>query len=219
MTETGHSTSPGQHSQTVTPQGVPDINTDIKSDVDSDVDTDLDSGPHNSDDVLLTVENLDVHFGGANSGVHAVRDVSYTVRSGETLGIVGESGSGKSVTSMAVMGLLPKTAHISGSVKFRGKELLGTNDKSMSHIRGKRIAMIFQDPMTSLDPVYKIGHQITETLKVHNPKMSRQQLRARTVELLNIVGIPNADERVDDFPHQFSGGMRQRVVIAIAMAN
>ncbi|MEO8888636.1 MAG: ABC transporter ATP-binding protein, partial [Jatrophihabitantaceae bacterium] len=117
------------------------------------------------------------------------------------------------------MGLLPKTAHITGSVLFRGKELLGTNDKAMSAIRGKRIAMIFQDPMTSLDPVYKIGHQIAETLKVHNSDMSRAQVRSRTVELLNIVGIPNAADRVEDFPHQFSGGMRQRVVIAIAMAN
>jgi oligopeptide/dipeptide ABC transporter ATP-binding protein len=198
MTEPGHGTSPGQSTQ-----GVLEINSEQPA----------------TDDVLLTVENLDVHFGGAKSGVHAVRSVSYQVRRGETLGIVGESGSGKSVTSMAVMGLLPKTAHISGSVKFRGKELLGSNDKAMSAIRGKRIAMIFQDPMTSLDPVYKIGHQIAETLKVHNSDMSRAQLRERTVELLDIVGIPNASERVDDFPHQFSGGMRQRVVIAIAMAN
>ncbi len=171
-----------------------------------------------SDDVLLAVDDLTVTFGGAH-GVHAVRGVSYEVRRHETLGIVGESGSGKSVTSLAVMGLLPKTAHITGSVKFRGQELLGAKDKAMSAIRGKRVAMIFQDPMTSLDPVYKIGAQIIETLKVHNPKMSRAQLRERSVELLEIVGIPNAGERVDDYPHQFSGGMRQRVVIAIAMAN
>jgi oligopeptide/dipeptide ABC transporter ATP-binding protein len=172
-----------------------------------------------SDDVLLTVTDLDVVFGGAKTGVHAVRGVSYRVRRGETLGIVGESGSGKSVTSLAVMGLLPKTARVNGSVKFLDKELLRTNDKSMSAVRGKRIAMIFQDPMTSLDPVYKIGVQIAETLRVHNPDMSRAQVRERSIELLRIVGIPNAADRVDDFPHQFSGGMRQRVVIAIAMAN
>jgi len=170
------------------------------------------------DDILLSVDDLTVTFGG-EKGVHAVRGVSYVVRRHETLGIVGESGSGKSVTSLAVMGLLPKTARISGSVKFRGKELIGARDKGMSAIRGKRIAMIFQDPMTSLDPVYKVGAQITETLKVHNPHMSRSQMRARAIELLEIVGIPNARERVDDYPHQFSGGMRQRVVIAIAMAN
>jgi peptide/nickel transport system ATP-binding protein len=171
-----------------------------------------------SDDVLLSVDDLHVYFGGLK-GVHAVRGVSYRVRRGETLGIVGESGSGKSVTSLAVMGLLPQSARVQGSVRFRGTELLHSRDKAMSSIRGRRIAMIFQDPMTSLDPVFKIGAQIAETLKVHNPRMSRAALRARAVELLQIVGIPNAAERVDDFPHQFSGGMRQRVVIAIAMAN
>ena len=170
------------------------------------------------DDVLLTVDDLHVTFGGSK-GIHAVRGVSYRVRRGETLGIVGESGSGKSVTSLAVMGLLPPSARITGSVKFRGQELLGAKDKAMSQIRGKRIAMIFQDPMTSLDPVYKIGAQIAETLKTHNPDMSRADVRKRCIRLLEIVGIPNASERVDDFPHQFSGGMRQRVVIAIAMAN
>jgi peptide/nickel transport system ATP-binding protein len=187
---------------------------------DEDVTIDIDTtiAAPGGDDVLLTVDDLSVTFGG-EKGVHAVRGVSYEVRRHETLGIVGESGSGKSVTSMAVMGLLPKTAHITGSVKFRGRELLGAKDKTMSTVRGKRIAMIFQDPMTSLDPVYKIGAQIIETLKVHNEGMSRAQLRARAVELLDIVGIPNAAERVDDYPHQFSGGMRQRVVIAIAMAN
>jgi peptide/nickel transport system ATP-binding protein len=178
----------------------------------------IDADAPAQDDVLLTVDDLHVKFGG-EKGVHAVRGVSYRVRRGETLGIVGESGSGKSVTSLAVMGLLPKSARIHGSVKFRGRELLGSRDKAMSAVRGKRIAMIFQDPMTSLDPVYKIGAQIGETLKTHNPGMSRSDVRKRCVELLQIVGIPNAAERVDDFPHQFSGGMRQRVVIAIAMAN
>jgi oligopeptide/dipeptide ABC transporter ATP-binding protein len=165
---------------------------------------------------LLAVENLSVSFG---SRIRAVRGVNYALHRGQTLGIVGESGSGKSVTSLAIMGLLPKNARVRGSVKFKGRELLGARDKAMSRVRGKGIAMIFQDPMTSLDPVYKIGRQITETLKVHNRRLSRRAARARAVELLEIVGIPNARDRVDNFPHEFSGGMRQRVVIAIAMAN
>ena len=166
-------------------------------------------------DLVLEVSDLHVSFG----SVHAVRGVSYRLRRGETLGIVGESGSGKSVTSLAVMGLLPKNARTRGQARFRGVELLEGSDKELSEIRGKRIAMIFQDPMTSLDPVYKVGAQISETLKVHRPEMSRSQRRARAIELLNIVGIPNAAERIDSYPHEFSGGMRQRVVIAIAMAN
>ncbi|TAM86423.1 MAG: ABC transporter ATP-binding protein [Jatrophihabitans sp.] len=163
----------------------------------------------------MDVADLHVRFG----SVHAVRGVSYQLRRGETLGIVGESGSGKSVTSLAVMGLLPKTAMVTGQARFRGVELLEGSDKDMSAVRGKRIAMIFQDPMTSLDPVYKVGAQITETLKVHSPQLSHAQRRARALELLNIVGIPNAEQRIDNYPHEFSGGMRQRVVIAIAMAN
>jgi peptide/nickel transport system ATP-binding protein len=177
---------------------------------------DLPDATDSTDDVLLRVRDLSVTFKGA---VRAVRSVNYEVRRGETLGIVGESGSGKSVTSMAVMGLLDKTAKITGSVKFRGTELLGTKDKDMSAVRGKRIAMIFQDPMTSLDPVYKVGHQIVETLRVHDDQLSKKAARERAIELLQIVGIPNADSRVDNYPHEFSGGMRQRVVIAIAMAN
>jgi peptide/nickel transport system ATP-binding protein len=189
-------------------QGDFDISTPVIGDV-----------PVTEDEVLLSVENLDVVFGGGKGAVHAVRGVSYQVRRGETLGIVGESGSGKSVTSLAVMGLLPKTARVAGSVRFRDTSLLGTDDKAMSAIRGKRIAMIFQDPMTSLDPVYKIGAQIIETMRAHDKDISRKAARARAVELLKIVGIPNAADRVDNYPHEFSGGMRQRVVIAIAMAN
>ena len=175
--------------------------------------------PASRSDVLLTVSNLDVRFGRGPGAVHAVRGVSYGVRGGETLGIVGESGSGKSVSSMAVMGLLPKTANITGSIKFRDRELIGAKDRAMSEIRGKNIAMIFQDPMTSLDPVYNINAQISETLRRHDKNLSRKAAKARSVELLKIVGIPNAESRVDSFPHEFSGGMRQRVVIAIAMAN
>ncbi|MDT4937470.1 MAG: glutathione transport system ATP-binding protein, partial [Pseudonocardiales bacterium] len=120
--------------------------------------------PNVAGEVLLTVDNLNVTFRGAGGGVHAVRGVSYDVRRGETLGIVGESGSGKSVTSMAVMGLLDKSARVSGSVKFKGDELLGLKDKVMSDVRGKKIAMIFQDPMTSLNPVHRIGAQIAEAI-------------------------------------------------------
>ncbi len=151
--------------------------------------------------------------------VHAVRGVSFSLRPGEVLGIVGESGSGKSVTSMAVMGLLPDSAQITGSVKFRGRELLGLNDRQMSTVRGKQVAMVFQDPMTSLDPVYKIGVQIAETVRQHDKSLSRAAARSRAIDLLKLVGIPNAAARIDSYPHEFSGGMRQRVVIAIAMAN
>jgi len=170
-------------------------------------------------DTLLEVTDLNVRFPTEDGIVHAVRGVTYTLRSGEVLAVVGESGSGKSVTSLAIMGLLPASADISGSVRYRGTELLGMRDKSFSKIRGKGVAMIFQDPMTSLDPVYKIGFQISETLRAHDDSMSKKDARDRGVELLRLVGIPNADERIDQYPHEFSGGMRQRVVIAIAMAN
>jgi oligopeptide/dipeptide ABC transporter ATP-binding protein len=135
------------------------------------------------------------------------------------LGIVGESGSGKSVTSMAIMGLLPGSARITGSIRFRGQELLGMRDAEMSAIRGKSIAMVFQDPMTSLDPVYRIGSQIAETVRQHDKSVSSKAAWSRAIDLLELVGIPNARERADSYPHEFSGGMRQRVVIAIAMAN
>ncbi|WP_138735609.1 ABC transporter ATP-binding protein [Modestobacter excelsi] len=168
---------------------------------------------------LLQVTDLNVRFPTEDGQVHAVRGVDYTLRSGEVLGIVGESGSGKSVTSLAVMGLLPSNARVTGSVRYRGQELLGQNDRSMSRIRGKGVSMIFQDPMTSLDPVYKVGAQIEETLRIHDKSLSSRAAETRAVELLELVGIPNAGDRVDSYPHEFSGGMRQRVVIAIAMAN
>jgi peptide/nickel transport system ATP-binding protein len=172
-----------------------------------------------STDSVLEVEDLNVRFPTEDGVVHAVRGVSFSMRPGEVLGIVGESGSGKSVTSLAVMGLLPGSANITGSVRFRGRELLGLKDAEMSTVRGKSVAMIFQDPMTSLDPVYKIGNQIAETVRQHDESISRAAARARAVDLLKLVGIPNAAERVDAYPHEFSGGMRQRVVIAIAIAN
>src|SRR3954467_11826776 len=168
---------------------------------------------------LLEVDNLEVGFSTQDGLVHAVRGVSYTLRSGEVLGIVGESGSGKSVTSLAVMGLLPGSAQITGSVRYRGQELLGQADPAMSRVRGKGVSMIFQDPMTSLDPVYRVGYQIEETLRVHDKRLSSKAAEARATELLELVGIPNAAARTRSYPHEFSGGMRQRVVIAIAMAN
>ncbi len=170
-------------------------------------------------DALLEVTDLNVRFPTEDGIVHAVRGVNYVLRSGEVLAVVGESGSGKSVTSLAIMGLLPASADITGSVRYRGTELLGMKDKNFSKIRGKGVSMIFQDPMTSLDPVYKIGFQISETLRVHDESMSKKDARDRGIELLKLVGIPNATERIDQYPHEFSGGMRQRVVIAIAMAN
>jgi len=168
---------------------------------------------------VLEVDNLQVRFPTDDGVVHAVRGVSYSLRPGEVLGIVGESGSGKSVTSLAVMGLLPRTARITGSVRFRGRELVGLNDREMSAVRGHGISMVFQDPMTSLNPVYKIGVQLAEALQAHQKGLSDRDAQKRSVELLDMVGIPNAAARVGQYPHEFSGGMRQRVVIAIAMAN
>jgi oligopeptide/dipeptide ABC transporter ATP-binding protein len=167
---------------------------------------------------ILDVEDLTVDFPTDDGAVHAVRGVTFHLAPGEVLGIVGESGSGKSVTSLAIMGLLPKSARVNGSVKFRGRELLGLKDKAMSPIRGKEVAMIFQDPMTSLNPVYTVGAQLAEAIRTHN-KVSRAAALSRAVELLALVGIPNAKERAKSYPHEFSGGMRQRAVIAIAMAN
>ncbi len=168
---------------------------------------------------LLEVDNLSVTFPSEGGLVKAVRGVSYTVQPGESLGIVGESGSGKSVSSMAVMGLLPRTARVSGDIRFQGESLLAKNDKQLSAIRGREIAMVFQDPLSALTPVYSVGDQVAETLLVHNPGMSKQDAGKRAVELLDLVGIPAAARRAKSFPHEFSGGMRQRVVIAMAIAN
>jgi oligopeptide/dipeptide ABC transporter ATP-binding protein len=167
---------------------------------------------------LLVVDNLTVEFPTDDGAVQAVRGVSYSLSPGEVLGIVGESGSGKSVTSLAIMGLLPKSARISGSVKFRGEELVGVGDRDMTHVRGKKIAMIFQDPMTSLNPVYSIGYQMAEAVLAHSD-VSKAEAWSRGVDLLQMVNIPNAKDRASNYPHEFSGGMRQRVVIAMAMAN
>ncbi|HEY9474040.1 MAG TPA: ABC transporter ATP-binding protein, partial [Mycobacteriales bacterium] len=182
-------------------------------------DADLVSPPNSGPPPVLEVRDLNVQFPTEDGIVHAVRGVSYAIQPGEVLGIVGESGSGKSVTSLAVMGLLPARARITGAVRFKGRDLIGMRDREMSTIRGKGLSMIFQDPMTSLDPVYKVGYQIAETLRQHDRSISGRAARVRSVELLELVGIPNATARVDSYPHEFSGGMRQRVVIAIAIAN
>jgi oligopeptide/dipeptide ABC transporter ATP-binding protein len=150
--------------------------------------------------------------------VQAVRGLSYEVRAGEVLAVVGESGSGKTVSCLAVMGLLPERAMVRGSARLGGEELLGAPEAVMRRVRGNRIAMIFQDPLASLNPVYTVGHQIAEAVRVHQP-VSRRAARRRAVELLELVGIPQPPLRARQYPHEFSGGMRQRVVIAMALAN
>jgi peptide/nickel transport system ATP-binding protein len=174
----------------------------------------------NGDDApLLDVRGLTVSFRTEGGLVRAVTDVSFMVRRGEVLCIVGESGSGKSVTALTVMGLInDPNAEISGQVIYKGRDLTRLTRGQMRGVRGAEIAMIFQDPMTSLNPVYRIGWQIEEQLHEH-AEMSRAQARDRAIELLGAVGIPRPELRLDDFPHQFSGGMRQRVMIAMALAN
>ncbi|MFI1915911.1 ABC transporter ATP-binding protein [Nocardia sp. NPDC020380] len=167
---------------------------------------------------LLEVSDLRVSFPGEEGRVDAVRGVNFTVNDGEVLAIVGESGSGKSVSSMAVIGLLPEQARIQGSIRLRGRELLGLGDKQMSKLRGSKISMVFQDPLSALTPVFRIGDQIAEALLAHG-NMGKKEAAARAVELLELVGIPDAAQRAKAFPHEFSGGMRQRVVIAMAIAN
>ena len=171
-----------------------------------------------SDVPLLEVRDLSVTFGSESGPVTAVRSVSFSVRRGEVLGIVGESGSGKTVSSLAVIGLLPAHARVTGSARFEGTELLGASDRDISLIRGRKIAMVFQDPLSALTPVYAVGDQIAEAVRVHNA-VSREAAWVRAVELLDLVGIPNAKQRATAFPHEFSGGMRQRAMIAMAMAN
>lgn len=168
---------------------------------------------------LLVVDNLSVTFTGKSKSVYAVRGVSFQVDKGEFLGIVGESGSGKSVSSTAIAGLLPASALVDGSIRFNGRELIGLGDREMSGLRGSEIAMIFQDPLSALTPVYTVGQQIAEGLRLHDSRLSNHAAEARAVELLRIVGIPNAERRAKGFPHEFSGGMRQRAMIAIAIAN
>jgi oligopeptide/dipeptide ABC transporter ATP-binding protein len=167
---------------------------------------------------LLEVKDLHTYFKTREGEVHAVDGVSFEVESGRTLGVVGESGCGKSVTALSIMGLVPRPGKIvSGSALFDGRELVGRKESDLENIRGREIAMIFQDPMTSLNPTLRIGTQITEVLRRHL-NMTRDEARKRAVELLEEVHIPNAASRLDDYPHRYSGGMRQRVMIAIALA-
>jgi len=171
-----------------------------------------------TEDALLSVADLGVEFGTDRGTVYAVNGISFEIRHGETLGLVGESGCGKSVTSLALLGLLARAGRVaSGQAKYEGRDLLQMSQSDLRKIRGKEIAMIFQDPMTSLNPVHTVGGQVREALTTHFD-MTTKEADARVVELLDQVGIPSARSRVADYPHQFSGGMRQRVMIAMALA-
>ena len=168
--------------------------------------------------MLLSVKNLSTEFPVKKGIVRAVEDVSFDVDQGEILAIVGESGSGKSVTSLSIMGLLAEPGHVAGgSLEFEGKDLATLSEKQYRELRGNDMAMIFQEPMTSLNPVYRVGNQIVEAIRTHE-KVSKAEAKARAVDLLRKVGIPSPEARINDYPHQMSGGMRQRVMIAMALA-
>jgi peptide/nickel transport system ATP-binding protein len=166
---------------------------------------------------LLEVNDLRVSFRTADGIVQAVRGLSFDVDTGKTLGIVGESGSGKSVSTQTIMGLV-RGARVSGTALFEGRDLLTMDGNDLQHIRGAEVGMIFQDPLSSLHPYYKVGWQIGEMIRQHDKSVSKAQAHTRATDLLRLVGIPQPDRRVDDYPHQFSGGMRQRAMIAMAMA-
>jgi peptide/nickel transport system ATP-binding protein len=166
---------------------------------------------------MLEIKNLNVRLQTQRGPADAIRGVSFSMQRGETVGLVGESGCGKSITAMALMGLLPESAVVTGSIRFDGQELLGQPDAVMRRIRGNRIGMVFQEPMTALNPVHTIGDQVSEPLRLHRG-MSREQARTQTIGLLERVGIANAARRMDAYPHQFSGGQRQRITIAMALA-
>jgi oligopeptide/dipeptide ABC transporter ATP-binding protein len=169
-------------------------------------------------EAVLEVADLHVDFPTDDGPVQAVRGVSFEVAPGEVLGVVGESGSGKSVTFLAAMGLLPPTAVVRGSIKVQGEEMVGRNQKAIRRVRGQRIAMIFQDPLTALNPVHRVGNQIAEMVLAHND-IGKDAAARRAVELLDTVGIPQAQTRARQYPHEFSGGMRQRAMIAMAISN
>jgi peptide/nickel transport system ATP-binding protein len=176
-------------------------------------------GPIDRGTPLLQVRNLEVTFVTARGELRAIRGVDIDVESGEVLGLVGESGCGKSVTMLAVMGLLPPSVRVAGSIRFRGMELVGRPQKDMAALRGARIGMIFQDPMTALNPVLAIGAQIAEAIRIHDRRISGRDAAGRAVALLRQVAIPYAERRALQYPHELSGGMRQRAMIAMAMAN
>jgi oligopeptide transport system ATP-binding protein len=170
---------------------------------------------------LLSIKDLVVEFNTEDGVVQAVDGVSYDLYPGETLGIVGESGSGKSVSTMSILGLIPQPPGkiVRGEALFKGTDLLKLSKKALRKVRGNELSMVFQDPMTSLNPVLKIGYQIAEAIKTHHPDQSNAATRKRALELLRLVGVPNPERRVDQYPHEFSGGMRQRAMIAMAIAN
>ncbi len=169
-------------------------------------------------DSLLEVKDLEVTFFNRNGKVRAVRGIIFDVKKGEILGIVGESGSGKTVTNLSIMGLLKGTGKVTkGQIIYKGENLLNKSEKEMLKIRGNDIAMIFQDPMTSLNPVFTVGNQITDVIMRHQ-KLSRKEAKKKTIEMLKMVGIPSAEERYNNYPHEFSGGMRQRAIIAMALS-
>ena len=170
-------------------------------------------------DPILSIQDLTVEFKTEDGIVRAVSDVSYDLMPGEVLGIVGESGSGKSVSMLSILGLSPQGRIPKGEALYKGKDLLKMSDKDLRQIRGGDMAMIFQDPMTSLNPVLTVGDQISEAVVTHNPGTSKAAGRKRTIELLEVVGVPYAERRVAQYPHEFSGGMRQRAMIAMAIAN
>ena len=171
------------------------------------------------ENVILEVKNLNVEFTTDDGIIHAVNNVSYTVERGKTLAIVGESGSGKSVSSLAIMGLLKgENSKVSGEVFFNGKELVGADPEEVRKLRGDEMAMIFQDPLSALHPYYTIGDQLTEAVLVHND-ISEKEAKAKAAQMLTKVGIPSVEQRIDEYPHQLSGGMRQRVMIAMALIN
>ena len=166
---------------------------------------------------LLDIQHLNIRFLGNGKSVEVVSDLSLSLGRRETLGIVGESGSGKSVTSLATMRLLPSSAQVGGSILFDGQDLLALSEREMQNIRGNKIAMIFQDPMTSLNPIHTVGKQIAESVLLHS-KATKKQAMERALHLLELCGIPDPAQRIREYPHQLSGGMRQRVMIAIALA-
>jgi oligopeptide transport system ATP-binding protein len=170
---------------------------------------------------VLSIKNLTVEFKTEDGIVHAVDGISYDVYPGETLGIVGESGSGKSVSMLSVLGLIPQPPGkiVDGEATFKGRDLMKMPKRELRRLRGGDIAMVFQDPMTSLNPVLEVGFQIGEAIKAHNAGIGDRETRKRGIELLHLVGVPNPEQRFDQFPHEFSGGMRQRAMIAMAIAN
>jgi len=169
---------------------------------------------------LLEVKDLSVFFRMRDGDdFYAIRNLSLSIARGESLGVVGESGSGKSLTSAAIMGLLPTNAEVSGSIRFLGEELIGAKESELRKLRGKRLAVIAQDALTALNPVQTVGKQIAEAISVHDNSLSRSALRSRALDLLDLVGISEPGKRVDNYPHEFSGGMRQRALIAMSVAN